>query len=135
LNGAALTVLASGFLDPSQNSSGPAFGLWVALPAGGNLIPLPISTGIENKSNSSSVSVYPNPAVDVLNIQLQNDLTENAMLNITDLAGRTVISQNISAAQGKNKVSIDISSLESGNYIARLISGSNLQNVSFVVAK
>ena len=41
LNGAALTVLASGFLNPANNSGGPAFGLYVALPSGGNLIPLP----------------------------------------------------------------------------------------------
>ena len=33
LEGAALTVIASGFLDPSQNSNGPAFGLFFASPA------------------------------------------------------------------------------------------------------
>ncbi|HRZ74327.1 MAG TPA: DUF4397 domain-containing protein, partial [Flavobacterium sp.] len=42
LDGAAITVLASGFLDPAVNSNGPAFGLWVALASGGNLIPLPL---------------------------------------------------------------------------------------------
>ncbi len=42
LDGAALTVVASGFLNPAVNSSGPAFGLWVALPAGGNLVELPL---------------------------------------------------------------------------------------------
>ena len=42
LDGAAITVVASGFLDPSQNSDGPTFGLWVALPSGGDLIPLPL---------------------------------------------------------------------------------------------
>ncbi|MDP2159541.1 MAG: DUF4397 domain-containing protein, partial [Flavobacterium sp.] len=43
LDGAAITVLASGFLDPTVNSNGPAFGLWVATAAGGNLIPLPVA--------------------------------------------------------------------------------------------
>ena len=42
LAGAALTVYASGFLNPANNSNGPAFGLWVALPTGGALIPLPL---------------------------------------------------------------------------------------------
>ncbi|MBN2842029.1 MAG: hypothetical protein JXM68_03010, partial [Sedimentisphaerales bacterium] len=43
LNGAALTVVASGFLNPANNSNGSAFGLWVALPAGGNLVQLPLA--------------------------------------------------------------------------------------------
>jgi hypothetical protein len=42
LDGAALTVVASGFLSPGDNSDGPAFGLFVALATGGELIPLPL---------------------------------------------------------------------------------------------
>lgn len=42
LDGAAIVVVASGFLSPADNNDGPAFGLWVALPAGGELIPLPV---------------------------------------------------------------------------------------------
>ena len=42
LDGAAITVVASGFLNPANNSDGPAFGLYVATAAGGDLIPLPV---------------------------------------------------------------------------------------------
>ncbi|MBP1469045.1 DUF4397 domain-containing protein, partial [Candidatus Chloroploca sp. M-50] len=41
LDGAALTVVASGFLNPANNSDGKPFGLFVATAAGGNLIALP----------------------------------------------------------------------------------------------
>ena len=44
LDGAAITVVASGFLDPSNNSDGAAFGLFVALAEGGELIALPVYT-------------------------------------------------------------------------------------------
>ena len=41
LNGAAAVVVASGFLNPANNSNGSGFGLYVALPSGGNLVALP----------------------------------------------------------------------------------------------
>jgi len=44
LEGEAITVVASGFLDPANNSNGAAFGLYVALADGGGLIPLPVYT-------------------------------------------------------------------------------------------
>jgi len=42
LEGAAITAVASGFLDPSNNSNGPAFGIWIALASGGDMIPLTV---------------------------------------------------------------------------------------------
>ncbi len=42
LNGAAITVVASGFLNPENNSNGAEFGLWVALASGGELLELPL---------------------------------------------------------------------------------------------
>ncbi len=44
LGGTRITVVASGFLNPAVNSTGPAFGLWVATAAAGSLIPLPTTT-------------------------------------------------------------------------------------------
>ena len=43
LMGGAGVVVASGFLNPSNNSNGEAFGLYVALPSGGDLVALPIN--------------------------------------------------------------------------------------------
>ncbi len=64
LNGAAAVVIASGFLDPSNNNNGPAFGLYVALPAGGDLVALPsvpISTArlqvIHNSADAAAAEV------------------------------------------------------------------------------
>ncbi len=69
LDGTALTVVASGFLDPSNNSDGPAFGLYVASAAGGDLLALPLYTPptarlqvIHNSANAiaAEVDVYLN---------------------------------------------------------------------------
>jgi hypothetical protein len=40
LEDAAVTVFASGFLNPAANQDGPAFGLWVSLASGGALVEL-----------------------------------------------------------------------------------------------
>ena len=42
LEDAALVTVASGFLNPANNSNGEGFGLWAALPTGGDLIALPV---------------------------------------------------------------------------------------------
>lgn len=76
LQGEALTVLASGFLDPSQNSNGPAFGLWVALAGGGNLIPLPTVPLATSQFGQDQVGVYPNPVSGILTIDLPQTIEQ-----------------------------------------------------------
>ncbi len=90
LQGEALTVLASGFLDPSQNSNGPAFGLWVALASGGNLIPLPTIPLATNQFAQDQVRVYPNPVSGILTVDLPQD-HRTASATVIDSNGRTLM--------------------------------------------
>ncbi len=65
LTGASATIVASGFLNPAVNSSGPAFGLWAAPAAGGALIPLDETARVQVIHNcadaiADSVDVYLN---------------------------------------------------------------------------
>ncbi len=46
--------------------------MWL-LPSGGDLIPLPVVTSIGENNNKAVVNIYPNPAVEVVNINLQLD--------------------------------------------------------------
>ena len=89
LSGNAITVLASGFLNPTTNSNGPAFGLWVALASGGNLIPLPLYTFTsieENNALSNVISVYPNPFND--QVKINNETNLNLDITILDVMGK-----------------------------------------------
>lgn len=65
LTGASATIVASGFLNPAVNSSGPAFGLWAAPATGGALIPLDETARVQVIHNcadaiADSVDVYLN---------------------------------------------------------------------------
>ena len=114
LSGNAITVLASGFLNPTTNSNGPAFGLWVALASGGNLIPLPLYTFTsieENNALSNVISVYPNPFND--QVKINNETNLNLDITILDVMGK-VISSNKS---NENMVKINTSELAHGMYL------------------
>jgi hypothetical protein len=112
LDGAAIVVVASGFLDPSQNSNGEAFGLFVALPSGGDLVPLPSAAlGVEN-FDSKSVAIYPNPMKDELNIDFSALDLEALNIRVVDMQGRTISSSVIDSG---NTI-LDVSTLGPGIY-------------------
>ena len=113
LDDAAIVVLASGFLDPGVNSNGPAFGLWVALPAGGDLVELPTSTTTslnEIDSENFKLNLYPNPAKNIINVEI-SDLAE-MNISITNIVGEQIQNKSYSV----NRNSIDISGLAQGAY-------------------
>lgn len=68
----------------------------------------------------SNVTVYPNPASDVLNITFTSDLQGNEHLTITDLSGRIIDSRMLNVNEGYNQIATDVSHLEKGIYSLRL---------------
>ncbi|MCW9038210.1 DUF4397 domain-containing protein [Altibacter sp.] len=112
LDGAALTVLASGFLDPSQNSNGPGFGLFVASPLGGALLALPTAALGVDEFGSNALRVFPNPTSDILNLSVQGFDLSNTTLQITDMLGR-IVAESINVS---DNASMDVSGLNAGVY-------------------
>lgn len=131
LDGAALVAVASGFLDPSQNSDGPAFGVYVALPAGGELVALPSATlGVED-FDTNTFLMYPNPAVSELNFEYPT-LESNAFnITITDTQGRTVATDTINASNQ----SMDVTNLSSGLYQVLIMEGNDLVGTKKLLKK
>lgn len=125
LEGQAISVLASGFLNPSNNSDGPAFGLWVSLATGGELIPLSIATSVEEDIISeSSLNVYPNPARSTVNINYTMDVAEAVSFEIYNMVGNKVLEvSNGNQGAGSYAQQLNISGLSSGMYFLRILAG------------
>ncbi len=108
--GQAITILASGFLNPANNNNGPDFGLWVATVAGGNLIPLSVILGIDEFNNETEISLFPNPSQE--EIKLSSEFS-NSKYSIYNMNGQVVKSGQFENSSSQN---INVSNLSKGIY-------------------
>jgi hypothetical protein len=136
LDGAAITVLASGFLDPAVNSNGPAFGLWVALATGGPLVPLSLTTGVEENAAIASLNLFPNPADEQITVDVDLNAGGRYDVEIVDMTGR-VMSRNSGRefTTGASRLNIPVTQLAPGHYTLRLYGESTSRELSFNVVR
>ncbi|MBL0129480.1 MAG: DUF4397 domain-containing protein [Flavobacteriales bacterium] len=133
LAGNAITVLASGFLDPMMNSNGSSFGLWVALPAGGPLVELPVATGVRESEAITGLRAYPNPASDEvwLGMELRNE--GRTSVAVQDAIGRDVRVMDMGKlSSGVQRVLIDLTGLASGPYRLRIQNGDGIATTPII---
>ena len=118
LNGQAITVFASGFLDPSSNSNGASFGLWASLATGGPLVPLSIATSVTEISKvADQISLYPNPANNTAQLEIQGAKSQRMSVQVADVAGRMVMDLGTFETNNTdNSLQINVNSLAPGSY-------------------
>lgn len=85
--------------------------------------------GISNIKANSSFNVYPNPANDYLNIQLDKQPLTSYQLIVSDILGRKLINKT----ENKQLTSIDVKSLNSGTYFLQIIENGKTTARKFVV--
>jgi len=119
-----ITGVGSQFCGP-QSSSGCVTG-YQLLPRTLTDFAVPSLTGIDNITNSTSVSVFPNPASNSISFKLSNDEQPLSIL-ITDVLGKTVY------ASTENKTTLDISGVSKGFYHLLVSTEKNTYKTKFIV--
>jgi len=129
LGGGSAVVFASGFLDPSANQNGEAFGLFFVL-ADGTVGQFPEGVAsVENisgvtPSNYSLEQNYPNPFNPSTTINftiLNSEFVSLKVYNILGSEVATLVNENLSA--GAYKFNFDAQGLASGIYLYELNAG------------
>jgi len=135
LEGQALTLVASGFLDPSMNSNGPAFGLFAVLPEGGSFVTLGNTTNVEtNLLSKGSLVTYPNPASGSANIKFSTNNSTEVILSMHNISGQLVYEEKIGmVSSGSHNRLIPLNNLPSGLYFISVIAGNTLQTTKLQV--
>ncbi len=80
---------------------------------------------VENREIEESVSLYPNPFSDHINITINSRQYRKVRITLTNIAGRQVYSLNHDLSEGENQIIIDTQDLPPSVYIL------NISNPSF----
>jgi hypothetical protein len=124
INGRAATIIASGFADTSQTNKKPEFGIFIVLPDGGDLIPLPVVGNIHvaEIKLTKLIKAYPNPTSQRLFIELKSGYRGNVIFKIMDANGRTHF-EKTQRTDGFETFQFDVSGLAAGQYYIRTEAG------------
>jgi Secretion system C-terminal sorting domain len=86
----------------------------------------------DGSSPLAVASVSPNPAKDILSIQIEKLANQNVSLDFMDINGRTLIQRNIKPLSNAHTETMNISQQNVGTYILRVVSGSRKQSIKVI---
>ena len=81
----------------------------------------------------SNMKLYPNPATDNVNILIASKENANAQLNIFNLMGQLVYSENVAVAEGNNLVRVSTSNLQAGVYMVNIKTNAGTSTQKLIV--
>lgn len=93
----------------------------------------PSTTSIKSVINADKINIYPNPASDVVAIQLNHLTANNITLELYDLTGKFLQTSQI--LQGSTITYFDTRTLYEGTYLVKIIDNGNVVTKKIVVAK
>lgn len=138
LGGQSISVIASGFLNPANNSNGSAFGLWVALASGGALVELPVAATSINQTESiaNDMMIFPNPVRSSFNLGWSQIKDADVSIRLTNIQGQTVKNIELgNVAAGQQNLSIDTNELNSGWYSLSIVGANSVQTLKVQIIK
>ena len=90
--------------------------------------------GLPDEASASLIHAYPNPAHEIININIESTLQTFSKLTIFNLMGQLVQQQNISLQKGENSIVLSTDNMQTGTYLVKIkIGGRDLvQKISVI---
>lgn len=83
----------------------------------------PCTTGLSEQKNLTNCNLFPNPATDLLNIDLTLDQTNVVLIELYNIIGQKIAEKNVTGFGGKNNFTIDLKSYVKGVYMVKIKAG------------
>jgi hypothetical protein len=96
----------------------------------------PNITSVSNvKSEITNINVYPNPAIDLVRIGISLDKNTNVIINLFDINGKVIITENLRNRSGIFEHNISTSNLSDGIYTLQIITDNGVSTKKVIIAK
>jgi hypothetical protein len=82
-------------------------------------------SSVKDNNTSLGLNVFPNPATSQIQLTL-NSTTNNLTVEVYNMIGVKILNQSINSVIGSGTYSLDVSDLNSGMYILKVIDGQNI---------
>ncbi len=80
-------------------------------------------TGLKNQESIlSNVSVFPNPSVELINVNLNLKSEQKVSLELIDVTGKLIVTKDLGTFSGESKQSLNINGVAKGTYFIRVVS-------------
>lgn len=89
-----------------------------------------ITVGMAEIMNDVNFSLFPNPADEMILVQLESALTEKSLIVVSDMLGKELIRRHIS--ENQKIISVDVAELEAGIYSVSILSELPLTTRQFI---
>jgi hypothetical protein len=83
-------------------------------------------TKIEDVLNGASLTVFPNPVDENINIQIEIRKNTNLNISVINLLGKTIITEHKDLGEGIQTMNINLGNLPTGIYFLNLSDGQEI---------
>jgi len=87
---------------------------------------------VKMNENTVIMKIFPNPATDLIQIQIPSSQNEKITLQITDAGGKTIKQENVTSNGTTLFTSVDVTTLQKGGYFLSIKTNSGTQVQKFI---
>lgn len=98
-------------------------------------LPSKVNVGIEELASDMQLTIFPNPASDLLELVVFSETNRAITLQVLDVLGKTEQTQDLQLNVGLNRDQLNVTQLPKGFYVLRLHTAELEYSMPFVVAR
>lgn len=76
----------------------------------------------ESTLELTQVSLFPNPTSNLTSVSVNSEKAENVNIEIINLSAQVVLTNSVELTQGVNTINLDLTAIEAGSYMLRVVS-------------